>query len=190
MALRVLITDDDPVARAVLARALDADGVEVVGVAHDGLEAVELVRERRPDVVLMDVVMDRLDGVAATRRIAALDPQVDCVLLTASPEAAASEAALAAGAAAYLPKAVVTTGRLPATLMALRADAASVARRRGRRLVLGLRSVWAGLLEFDEWRALELWAAGEARRPAAEPLERLEATGDPRVAQLRGALAG
>jgi DNA-binding NarL/FixJ family response regulator len=190
VALRVLITDDDPVARAVLQRALDADGIEVVGVAEDGLEAIALAQESRPDVVLMDVVMDRLDGVAATRRLVALDPGIDCVLLTASPEAPASLAGLAAGAAAYLPKGVVATGRLPATLKALRGDEASVARRRARRLVLGLRDAWPGLLEDDEWHALELTVMGEARRPVTELVERLEASEDPRAQDLRALLGG
>lgn len=187
--LRVLIADDDPVAREVLRRALDADGVVVVGTASDGREAIPLVRELGAEVVLMDVVMADMDGVEATRRIAAAHPGVDCVLLTATPTAEASETALAAGAAAYLPKSLLGLGRLPATLQALRADEASVRRRRTRRLALGLRRAWPALLDDREWLRLELAAAGEHRHDVDDLLELLESTGDPRVEELGTVLA-
>ena len=60
--LRVIIADDDPLARRVIKGALQAAGVTVVAEAKDGHEAVELVVYYRPDVVVMDVVMPKLDG--------------------------------------------------------------------------------------------------------------------------------
>ncbi len=73
--LRVLVVDDSPVARDLLKEILNNDpGIEVVGVAHDGAEAVELVKQLRPDVVTMDVQMPRMDGFAATEEIMILQP--------------------------------------------------------------------------------------------------------------------
>jgi DNA-binding NarL/FixJ family response regulator len=70
--IRVLLADDQELVRAGFAALLDAeDGIEVVAEARDGGEAVELARRLRPDVVLMDVRMPVMDGIEATRRIAA-----------------------------------------------------------------------------------------------------------------------
>ena len=67
--LRVVLADDQELIRAGLKALLEARGVQVVGQAADGVEAVELVPHVRPDVVLMDIRMPRLDGVEATRRL-------------------------------------------------------------------------------------------------------------------------
>ncbi len=72
--IRVLLADDEALLRAGFRALLDArDGIEVVGEAADGREAVDLTRVLTPDVVLMDIRMPTLDGIAATRAIAA-DP--------------------------------------------------------------------------------------------------------------------
>lgn len=100
---RVLIADDRALARDGLRALLTTvPGVEVVGEAADGLEAVRQADEHRPDVVLMDARMPLLDGLEATRRIKARWPDVRVVVLTV--HAACRQAALAAGADGFLVK--------------------------------------------------------------------------------------
>ena len=79
--LRVVIADDDAFARCVTKHTLQAAGMAVVAEAADGREAVELSLHWRPDVVVMDVVMPRLDGILATRRILEADPGQRVVVL-------------------------------------------------------------------------------------------------------------
>lgn len=67
--LRVLVADDQALIRGGLKALLEARGIQVVGQAGDGVEAIELARHTKPDVVLMDIRMPRLDGVEATRRL-------------------------------------------------------------------------------------------------------------------------
>ncbi len=80
--IRVLVVDDSPVVRRAVGERLRAAGLDVVGEASDGHEAVALTHRLRPDVVLMDVVMPGVDGLAATRQIMAECP-TPVVILTA-----------------------------------------------------------------------------------------------------------
>ena len=84
--MRVLIVDDHPLFARGLADLIGARGLQVLGVAKDGLEALEMVREMRPDVVLMDISMPRCDGLAATRLIKAELPDTKIVVVTASED--------------------------------------------------------------------------------------------------------
>jgi DNA-binding NarL/FixJ family response regulator len=103
--IRVLIAEDHGVVRAGLAGLLStAADLEVVGAAGDGHEAVELARARRPDVVLMDLSMPGMDGVAATRALAAEAPDARVVVLTSISDRAPILDALDAGAIGYLLK--------------------------------------------------------------------------------------
>ena len=79
---RLVVAEDQALIRLDLERLLEAAGFEICGSARDGLEAVELAHELRPDLVLLDVKMPRLDGVEAARRILAED-FVPIVMLTA-----------------------------------------------------------------------------------------------------------
>lgn len=102
---RVLVVDDHPLYREGLLTALSAaDGVEVVGEAGDGQEAVERVAELSPDVVLMDLHMPGLTGVEATRAISAAHPAVAVLVLTMLDGDDAVFAAMRAGARGYLLK--------------------------------------------------------------------------------------
>ena len=105
MTIRVLITDDHGVVRQGLRMFLSLDeGLELVGEARDGEEALRLARELRPDVVLMDLVMPVMDGIEATRSIKAGLPDVEVVALTSVLEDASVAGAVKAGAVGYLLK--------------------------------------------------------------------------------------
>jgi DNA-binding NarL/FixJ family response regulator len=103
--VRVLVADDQTVVREGLVLLLGLlPGVEVVGAAADGREAVGLAGSLRPDVVLMDLRMPRMDGVEATRRIRAAHPEIHVVVLTTYSDDESVFAALGAGARGYLTK--------------------------------------------------------------------------------------
>lgn len=103
--VRVLVADDQTVVRDGLEMILGLlPDVEVVGSARDGEEAVRLVGEQAPDVVLMDLRMPRCDGVEATRRIRAVSPSVQVIVLTTYADDESVFAALQAGAHGYLTK--------------------------------------------------------------------------------------
>ncbi|MEW9550417.1 response regulator [Nonomuraea sp. NPDC050783] len=105
MTVRVLVADDQTVVREGLMLLLSLlPGVEVVGAAADGLEAVELTGRLAPDVVLMDLRMPRLDGVEATRRIRARHPGTEIVVLSTYSDDTSVFEALRAGARGYLTK--------------------------------------------------------------------------------------
>ena len=102
---RVVVADDQTVVREGIVMLLGLlSGIEVVGAAADGDEAVRLVAELAPDVVLMDLRMPRCDGVEATRRIRAEHPGTQVVVLTTFADDASLFPALRAGARGYLTK--------------------------------------------------------------------------------------
>ncbi|AWT45934.1 MULTISPECIES: response regulator transcription factor [Streptomyces] len=102
---RVVVADDQTVVREGIVMLLGLlPGIEVVGAAGDGDEAVKLVAELAPDVVLMDLRMPRCDGVEATRRIRAEYPGTQVVVLTTFADDDSLFAALRAGARGYLTK--------------------------------------------------------------------------------------
>ncbi len=105
--VRVLITDDSAVVRGLVTRWLkEAEGIEVVAKASDGIIAVKLAREHQPDVVILDVEMPRLDGLAALPQILKAAPKAKVVMASTLTHRNADITlrALSAGAADYLPK--------------------------------------------------------------------------------------
>lgn len=103
--VRVLLVDDDALVRAGLQMILaSTDDLEVVGEASDGAQAVEAVRRHRPDVVLMDIRMPRMDGLAATAAVTALHPAPRVVVLTTFDLDKHVFSALRAGASGFLLK--------------------------------------------------------------------------------------
>ena len=103
--IRVALVDDHAVIRAGLQQYIEGvDDIEVVATAADGAEALEMVRQHRPDVVLMDLQMPGVDGVQATRAIMAEQNGTDVLVLTSYSDGERIVAALEAGAVGYLLK--------------------------------------------------------------------------------------
>ncbi|HBX78997.1 MAG TPA: DNA-binding response regulator [Acidimicrobiaceae bacterium] len=102
--LRILLADDHKILRDGIRRGLEAAGETVVGEASNGEEAIALARELRPDIVLMDLSMPVLDGVAATRRITEEVIGTKVVVLTMHDDVGRTKAAINAGASGYLTK--------------------------------------------------------------------------------------
>ncbi|WTG91040.1 response regulator transcription factor [Kitasatospora sp. NBC_01560] len=145
---RVLVADDQTVVREGIVMLLGLlPGIEVVGAAADGEEAVALVERHRPDVVLMDLRMPRVDGVEATRRIRAAHPETEVVVLTTYADDDSLFPALQAGARGYLTK---------------DAGGEEIAR-----AVADVRSGAAGLSPQVQLRLLERLAGQAPVRPAA-----------------------
>lgn len=108
--VRVVLADDNRLFREMLTAVLGADErIEIVGQAGDGAEAVSLALALRPDVVLMDVYMPRMDGIEATRRIRSELRSTRVLILSASPLPEDRRRAREVGAAAYLTKGSAAT---------------------------------------------------------------------------------
>ena len=103
-AARVLLVDDHALLRDAIRVALELAGHEVVGEASDGYEAIRLVEELHPSVVLMDVSLPGPDGIEVTRRLCARDPELRVVMVTMHGNPALVARAVRAGASAYLTK--------------------------------------------------------------------------------------
>ncbi len=102
--MRILIADDHSLFRDGLRSLLQAQGHEIIGEAKNGREAIELVRQLHPELVLMDVQMPELNGIEATRLIMAEMPETKVVILTASEEESTLFDAIKSGAQGYLLK--------------------------------------------------------------------------------------
>ncbi|MFB4300710.1 response regulator [Actinomadura sp. NTSP31] len=112
-ATRVLVADDNVVVRSGLVSLLEAHGIEVVGEAGDGRRAVELTARLRPDLVLLDVRMPLMDGVAAAAEISPLAP---VLMLTYTDDPGTVRAALGKGATGYLVHGAFTADELIAAV--------------------------------------------------------------------------
>jgi DNA-binding NarL/FixJ family response regulator len=105
MSIRVVLADDQPLVRAALQMVItEAEGIEVVGEARDGAEAVALAEELRPDVVVMDIRMPGTDGIEATRQITERPDGTQVIVLTTFDDDDCVYGALRAGAAGFLVK--------------------------------------------------------------------------------------
>jgi len=102
--VRIVIADDHALFRDGLRSLLSTQGHEIVGEAKNGREAIELARRLKPDLVLMDVQMPEVDGIAATRALTAELPEIKVIILTATEDDAKLFEAIKSGAQGYLLK--------------------------------------------------------------------------------------
>jgi DNA-binding NarL/FixJ family response regulator len=153
--IRVVLVDDHPMFREGLRFTLErAEDIQVVGEAADGHQALDLIAEVDPDVVVMDLAMPRLDGLAATERLAADGARAGILVLTFSEEDAAVFAAVRAGARGYLVKGVAAE-----------------------QVVSGVRAVATGHAVFGPGlatRMLEFFGGGRPREPRFPELSERE----------------
>jgi DNA-binding NarL/FixJ family response regulator len=176
MSLRVLLADDHQVVRAGLRAMLDPNpDVEVVGEAGAGAEAVGLVRDLDPDVVLMDLRMPKMDGVAAIGRIREVAPAIPVLVLTTYGTDADIVRAIEAGATGYLLK-DTTREELLGAIRSAAAGRSAPAPSVASRLVARMAAPAGSALSAREIEVLELVARGRSNKEIARLLHLSEAT--------------
>jgi DNA-binding NarL/FixJ family response regulator len=187
--IRVLIADDHSVVRQGLRMFLAVDpGLEVVGEAEDGLEAVDMARRLRPDVVLMDILMPGLDGNGATAVVRRELPRTEVIALTSVLDDGAVVGAIRAGAVGYLLK-DTRAAQLRQAIRAAAAGQVQLSPEATARLVRGVREP-AGPepLTERETDVLRLLAAGRANKEIARTLSLGEQTVKTHVSSILGKL--
>jgi DNA-binding NarL/FixJ family response regulator len=175
--IRVLLVDDhDVVRRGLMALFNGAAGFSVVGAAADGAEAVDLVGEHEPDVVLMDLSMPGMDGIEATRRVTSDRPDVRVVVLTSFSDRERILDALDAGAVGYLLKDADPDELLRGVQAAARGE--SPLAPKAARAVLAARAETRPAAELTgrEQEVLDLLAEGLANKQIARRLGIAEKT--------------
>ncbi|MGB0387615.1 MAG: response regulator [Ardenticatenaceae bacterium] len=170
--ISVLIVDDHPIVRQGLYQLLEIqDGIEVVGEAASGKEAIKLVAELLPDVVLMDLIMSEMGGVQATREVRKISPHTQVVVLTSYHEDALIFPAVKAGALSYLLKSSLPEEVVDAIRAAARGEARLHSRIAGRLMqeVAGSRPS-VDILTPRELEVLKLIAQGLSNKAIAKKL--------------------
>lgn len=104
MSHRVLVADDAAIMRSMIKTILTENGFEVVGEAADGVEAVELFKQHRPDVMTMDIVMPKMDGINAVKSIIAEFPKAKIMMCSSLGQQAMVVDAIRAGAKSFITK--------------------------------------------------------------------------------------
>ncbi len=194
-ALRVVVVDDQELVRAGFVLILQRGGIDVVGQAADGVEALAVVEETGPDVVLMDIRMPRMDGIEATRQLVGRWPDVTVLALTTFDLDEYIVAAVRAGAAGFLLKDVPPDDLVHAVRVVARGEAMlapSLTRRLLERYTAG---PGAGPLPPDlaalgarETEVLRLVASGRSNQEIGRELFLSEATVKTYVSRLLGKL--
>jgi DNA-binding NarL/FixJ family response regulator len=169
MTFSVVLVDDHTMLRQSLRRAIEAEGVEVVGEAGDGEEAVRVVLATKPDVMLMDVSMPRTDGIDATRQLVAADRTIRVVMLTMHADRDVIDRALKAGAVGYLTKDASIAEVVEAVTLAANGDRA-MSPRLASLMLNEARRTQEPLLSAREEEVLQLVADGLGTTEIAQKL--------------------
>jgi NarL family two-component system response regulator LiaR len=170
--IRVLLVDDHNVVRSGLATFLRAyEDLELVGEARNGLEAVRLCHEKVPDVILMDLMMPEMDGIAATRAILAECPETKIVAMTSFEDEALVQGVLAAGAISYLLK-NVTSDELAKAIRDAYSGRSTLSPEAARVLVQSTRPAKQPLFDLTERerQVLQLVVQGHSNQQIADAL--------------------
>lgn len=174
--IRVMLADDHVVVRAGLRAMLEgADGIEVVGEAANGTEAIALARRVEPDVILMDLRMPQVDGVTATARIREQRPDTHVLVLTTYETDADIVRAVGAGATGYLLK-DATRDEVLRAIRSTAAGEAALASRVASRLMQRMRAPGQEALTAREIEVIMLVARGLTNKEIANALYLSEAT--------------
>jgi NarL family two-component system response regulator LiaR len=170
--IRVMLVDDHNVVRSGLATFLRAyDDLELVGEASNGAEAVDLCHGNKPDVILMDLMMPEMDGIAATRAILTEYPDVKVIAMTSFEEEELVQGVLAAGAISYLLK-NVTSDELAAAIRAASMGRSTLSPEAAKVLVQATRPAEQPWLELTEREreVLGFVVQGQSNRQIADAL--------------------
>ena len=170
--IKIMLVDDHNVVRSGLSTFLRAfDDLELVGEAKNGLEAVNLCRHKKPDVILMDLMMPEMDGIEATREILKECPDIKIIAMTSFEEEALVQGVLAAGAISYLLK-NVTADELVTAIRAASLGKSTLSPEAAKALIHATRPEthpWSDLTE-REMEVLNLVAEGKSNQQIAESL--------------------
>jgi NarL family two-component system response regulator LiaR len=170
--IRVMLVDDHNVVRSGLATFLRAyDDLELVGEARNGVEAVNLCHRYKPDVILMDLMMPEMDGIAATRAILADYPEIKIIAMTSFEEEELVQGVLAAGAISYLLK-NVSSDELAAAIRAASLGKSTLSPEAARVLVQATRPTKDPLVDLTEREreVLNLVVQGQSNQQIADAM--------------------
>jgi two-component system, NarL family, response regulator LiaR len=170
--IRVMLVDDHNVVRSGLAAFLRAyDDLELVAEAKNGKEAVWLCREKKPDVILMDLMMPEMDGIAATKAILAEYPEIKIIAMTSFEDEQLVQGVLAAGAISYLIK-NVTSDDLAKAIREAVSGRSTLSPEAARVLVQATRPAYHPAFDLTEreLEVLQLVVIGHSNQQIAEKL--------------------
>jgi two-component system, NarL family, response regulator LiaR len=170
--IRVMLVDDHNVVRSGLATFLKAyDDLELVGEARNGLEAVNLCHQKKPDVILMDLMMPEMDGIAATRAILADYPEIKIIAMTSFEEEDLVQGVLAAGAISYLLK-NISSDELAAAIRAAFLGRSTLSPEAAKALIQATRPTTQPSFDLTEreWEVLNLVVQGHSNQQIADAM--------------------
>ncbi|MCB0283724.1 MAG: response regulator [Calditrichaeota bacterium] len=116
--IKILIVDDSSIIRKIIVKSVLEDQFEISGVAGNGLQALELFREKMPDIVTLDITMPEMDGLSVLEQMIQIKPEVKVIVVSALTDKATGIKAIKMGAKSFVPK-PFTTDDLQKTILKL-----------------------------------------------------------------------